>query len=68
MANLDSVLKSRHHSANKGSYSQGYGLPGGHVQLWDLDHKDKELMPSNCGAGEDSWKSLGWQGDQTSQS
>ena len=25
-------------------------------------------MPSNCGAGEDSWKSLGQQGDQTSQS
>ena len=26
------------------------------------------LMPSNCGAGEDSCKSLGQQGDQTSQS
>ena len=25
-------------------------------------------MPSNCGAGEDSWESLGQQGDQTSQS
>jgi len=25
-------------------------------------------MPSNCGAGEDSWKSLGQQGDPTSQS
>ena len=25
-------------------------------------------MPSNCGAGEDSWESLGLQGDQTSQS
>ena len=29
---------------------------------------DKELMLSNCGADEDSWKSLGQQGDQTSQS
>ena len=28
----------------------------------------KELKPSNCGAGEDSWKSPGLQGDQTSQS
>ena len=28
----------------------------------------KELMPLNCGAGENSWKSLGQQGDQTSQS
>ena len=27
MINLDSVLKSRHHSVNKGPYSQGYGLP-----------------------------------------
>ena len=25
-------------------------------------------MPSNCGAGEDSWECLGQQGDQTSQS
>ena len=28
----------------------------------------KELMPLNCGAGEDSWESLGQQGDQASQS
>ena len=28
----------------------------------------KELMLSNCGAGEDSWESPGQQGDQTSQS
>ena len=28
----------------------------------------EELMPSNCGVGEDSWESLGLQGDQTSQS
>ena len=38
-----------------------------------LDHKEgqptaKELMLSNCGAGEDSWESLGQQGDETSQS
>ena len=28
---------------------------------------DKELMLLNCGVGEDSWESLGLQGDQTSQ-
>ena len=28
----------------------------------------KELMFFNCGVGEDSWESLGLQGDQTSQS
>ena len=33
MANLDSVLKSRHYSADKGWYSQGYSLPRGHVCL-----------------------------------
>ena len=27
----------------------------------------KELMLLNCGAGEDSWESLGLQGDPTSQ-
>ena len=28
------------HSANKGLYSQGYSLPSGHIQLWQLDHKE----------------------------
>ena len=34
------VEKQRHYSANKGPYSQGYGLPSGHIRLWDLDHKE----------------------------
>ena len=33
MTNLDSVEKQRHYSANKGPYSQGYGLPSGHLRL-----------------------------------
>ena len=33
MKNLDRVLKSRHYSADKDPYSQGYGLPSGHVEL-----------------------------------
>ena len=28
------------------TYSRGYGLPSGHVQLWELDHK-KGRMPKN---------------------
>ena len=39
--------------------------------MWDLDHKKAEhwrIDGLNCGAGEDSWESLGLQGDQTSQS
>ena len=39
MTNLDSVLKSRHYSVNRGLYSQHYGLPSGHVRLWELDRK-----------------------------
>ena len=40
MTNLDSVLKSRHYSADKGPYSQGNGLASGHVWMWELDHKE----------------------------
>ena len=32
-----------------------------------LPYTVEELILSNCGAGEDSWESLGQQGDQTSQ-
>ena len=45
------------YSADKGPYSQGYGLPSGHVPLGELDCKegrDQDLMPLNCGAVEDS--------------
>ena len=31
MTNIDSVLTKRHYFVNKGLYSQGYGLPSGHV-------------------------------------
>ena len=33
MTNLDSILKSRHYFANKGSSSQGYGFSSGHVWM-----------------------------------
>ena len=34
MTNLDnSVKKQRHHFANKGAYSQGYGFPSSHVLI-----------------------------------
>ena len=33
MTNLDSVEKQRHYSADKGPYSQGYGLPSNHVWM-----------------------------------
>ena len=37
MANLDSILKSRHYFANKGPSSQGYGFSSGHVWMRKLD-------------------------------
>ena len=40
------VKKERHYSDNKGPYSQGYGLPSGHVWLWVLGHKQGR-MPEN---------------------
>ena len=41
------VEEQRHYSADKDPYSQSYGLPSGHVQLWDWDHKEGR-MPKNC--------------------
>ena len=47
MTNLDSILKSREHFANKGPSSQGYGFSSGHVWMWELD-------------GEESWALKNW--------
>ena len=57
MKNLDSILKSRHHFANKGPSSQGYGFPvvmyG--CESWTVKKAEREeLMLLNCGVGEDS--------------
>ena len=37
-------------------------------QSWTVKKNTKALMPSKCGAGEESYKSLGQQGDETNQS
>ena len=37
-------------------------------ESWTIKRLSAKLMPSNCRTGEDSWESLGQQGDQTSQS
>ena len=42
------VERQRHYSANKGSYSRGYGLPSGHPQLWKLDHKEGRMPKNWC--------------------
>ena len=40
ITNLDSVLKSRHHFADKGLSSQNYGFSSSHVRMLELDHKE----------------------------
>ena len=44
------VEKQRHYSAKKkkNPYSQGYGLPSGHAQLWKLDHKEGRTPKNRC--------------------
>ena len=42
------IEKQRHYSADKGPYSQGYDLPSGHVQLWELDHKEGGASKNWC--------------------
>ena len=34
------IKKQRHHFEDKGLYSQTYGFPSNHVQMWELDHKE----------------------------
>ena len=68
------IKKQRHYFVNKGPSSQGYGFASGHVWMWELDCEEswtvtvEELMLLNCGIEEDSWGSLGLQGDPTSLS
>ena len=70
--NLDSVLKSRDITLpSKVCLVKAMLFPvvmyG--CESWTIKKAEaKELIPSNCGAGEDSWESLGQQGDPTSPS
>ena len=72
MTNLDSILKSRDitlltkvHLVKAMFFSVlMYGC-----ESWIIKKAEHQrMMLSNCDAGEDSWKSLGLQGDQTSPS
>ena len=48
MTNLDNMWKIRHYSAEEGLYNQGYCLPSGHVQLWELNHKEGRTPKNWC--------------------
>ena len=63
------IKKQRHYFANKGLSSQSYGFSSSHVWIWQIKKAEfEELVLLNYGVGEDSWKSLGLQGDLTSPS
>ena len=72
MTNLDSILESRELTLpTKARLVKAMIFPlvmyG--CESWTIKKADtEELVLSNCGVAEDSWDSLGWQGDQTSQS
>ena len=42
------VEKQRHYSTDKVPYSEGYGLPSGHIQLWELDLKEGQMPKNWC--------------------
>ena len=42
------IEKQRHYSADKGPYSQGYGLSSSHIQLWELDRKEGKVPKNWC--------------------
>ena len=42
------IKRQRHHFANKGPSSQGYGFSGGHVWMWELDHKESWAPKNWC--------------------
>ena len=69
MTNLDSILKSRDITLPTKSrlWFFQWSYMDVRVGLW-RKLSAKELMLLNCGVGEDSWESLGLQGDPTSPS
>ena len=38
----------RHHFADKGPNSQGYGFPSSHVWMWELDHEEGWALKNWC--------------------
>ena len=42
------IRKQRNHFANKGPYSQSYGLSSSHVWMWELDYKESWALKNWC--------------------
>ena len=48
MTNLDSILKSRDITADKGPSCQSYGFFSGYIRMWELDHKEGWALKNWC--------------------
>ena len=57
------IKKQRHYFVNKVPASQSFGFSSGYVCMWELDYKESWVLLLNLGDGENSWESLGLQGD-----
>ena len=74
MTNLDSIFKSRDITLpTKVCLVKAMVFSSCHVWMWELDCEESWAPKNwcfllNCGVGEDSWESLGLQGDPTSPS
>ena len=72
MTNLDSVLKSRDTTLLTKVHivkAMVFPVVMHSCESWTVKKAEHQrIYALNCGAGKDSWKSLGQQGDQTSQS
>ena len=42
------IKKQRHHFANKGPSSQGYGFSSSHIRMWELDYKESWEPKNQC--------------------
>ena len=72
VANLDNILKSRDITLPTKVHivkAMVFPVVMYGCETWTIKRlRAEEMMLSNCSAGEDSWQSLGQQGDQSSQS
>ena len=46
--NRQHIKKQRHYFANKGPSSQGYGFSSSHLQIWELDYKERWAPKNWC--------------------
>ena len=69
MTKIDSILESRDYFSGKYPSNQRYGFSSSHIWMWELDYKESRRIDAfELYVREDSWESLGLQGDPTSPS